>query len=312
MAALPAAVAARPVSHRAAVVMLIVVVVAWGLAWPVNKLILEVLSPLWTAAIRAAIGTAALFVIASASGRLIVPPRADLPVVLSIALLHMVGFVVLSSVGLQLVSTGRSVVLAYTTPLWIVPGARLFLGERITARRALGAVMGLLGLVALFNPLAFDWRDRIAVIRNLALLGAALCWAASILHIRGHPWRSTAFELVPWEGLLATVVLVPVALAVDAWPAVRWTTQLTLLLLYGGIPGMAIAYWATAVASRGLPAVTMSLGLLAAPLLSIVTATLALGEAVSLALLAAVALIIGGVAVGASRRGDSARPPGPG
>jgi drug/metabolite transporter (DMT)-like permease len=302
MSAAPVLTAARPVSHRAAVAMLVVVVIAWGLAWPVNKLILEALSPLWTAAIRAAIGTLALFAIAAATGRLVVPPRADLPVVLSISLLHMVGFVVLSSIGLQLVSTGRSVVLAYTTPLWIVPGARVFLGERITARRALGAVMGLLGLAALFNPLAFDWSDRLAVLGNLALLGAALCWAASILHIRGHRWRSTAFELAPWEGLLATVVLMPAALAVDGWPAVRWTTQLTLLLLYGGIPGMAIAYWATAVASRGLPAVTMSLGLLAAPLLSILTATVALGEPVSAALIAAVVLIIGGVAVGASVR----------
>ena len=300
MAALSAAARARPVSHRAAVVMLIVVVVAWGLAWPVNKLILEQLSPLWTAALRSAIGTVALFVMAGAARRLVLPPRADLPVLFSISLLHMVGFVVLSSIGLQLVATGRSVVLAYTTPVWVVPGARLFLGERITARRAVGAAMGLAGLGALFNPLAFDWTDRVAVLGNLALLGSSLCWAASILHIRGHPWRSTVFDLVPWESLLATAVLLPVALAVDGWPTAHVSMRLALLLLYGGVPATAIAYWATGVASRGLPAVTMSLGLLAAPLISISTATVALGEPLSLALIAAVALIIGGVAVGAT------------
>ena len=36
-----------------------------------------------------------------------------------------------------------------------------------------------------------------------------------------------------------------------------------LLVLYAGIPGSALAYWAVAMASRTLPAVTTSLGLLA-------------------------------------------------
>ena len=291
--------AATGVSRRAAIAMLIVVVLAWGFAWPVNKLILQELSPLWTAGVRAALGTATLFAIMPLAGRLRLPRRHDLPVVLSISLLHMVGFTVLSGIGLQLVSTGRSVVLAYTTPLWIVPGAHLFLRERITPGRALGALMGLAGLGVLFNPLAFDWSDHVAVLGNLALLAAALCWATSILHIRGHRWHATTIDLLPWELLVATVVLVPLALAVDGWPTPHWSTGLVLLLLYGGIPGTAIAYWATAVASRGLPSVTMSLGLLVAPLISITTATLALGESLSWPLLAAMVLIIGGVAAGA-------------
>ena len=282
--------------------MLIVVVLAWGFAWPVNKLILQELSPLWTAGLRAAIATVAMFAIMPLVGRLRVPRRHDMPVVLSISLLHMTGFTVLSGIGLQLASTGRSVVLAYTTPLWVVPGAHLFLGERISVGRALGAVMGLAGLGVLFNPLVFDWGDRAAVLGNLALLGSALCWAASILHIRGHRWHAPTLDLVPWELLIATVVLLPLAYLVDGWPTPRWSTQLFLLMLYGGIPGAAIAYWATAVASRGLPSVTMSLGLLLAPLVSITTATLALGEPLSWPLLVAIVLIIGGVAVGARDR----------
>lgn len=299
MTAPSAALAASGVSRRAALAMLVVVVLAWGFAWPVNKLILQELSPLWTAGLRAALATAVLFCIMPAAGRLRVPRRHDLPVVLSISLLHMIGFTVLSGIGLQLVSTGRSVVLAYTTPLWIVPGAHLLLRERITPGRALGALMGLAGLVVLFNPLAFDWTDSSAVLGNLALLGAALCWAASILHIRGHRWQATTIDLLPWELLVATTILVPVALVADGWPTPHWSGGLVLLLLYGGIPGTAIAYWATAVASRGLPSVTMSLGLLVAPLISITTATLALGETLSVPLLAAIVLIIGGVAAGA-------------
>jgi drug/metabolite transporter (DMT)-like permease len=277
---------------------LLTVVLAWGLVWPVNKVLLESLSPFWLMALRSALATVALFAIAGARGRLAPPPRADVPVVLSITLLHMIGFGVFAAWGLQTVPTGRSVVLAYTTPLWVVPGAALFLGERVTARRLVGVVAGLVGLLVLFNPLAFDWTSGAAVLGNGAILLGALLWAASILHIRAHRWTSTPFDLVPWEMLLATAVLTPLAMVADGTPATGWDGRRLALLLYAGIPGTAVAYWATAAASRALPAVTTSLGLLTTPLVSTVVATLWLREPVPLSLIAAFVLILGGVALG--------------
>jgi drug/metabolite transporter (DMT)-like permease len=251
----------------------------------------------------------ALFALAAARRQLVVPGRGDLPVLLSITLLHMVGFVVLSNVGLQVVPTGRSVVLAYTTPLWVAPGAALFLGEPLTGRRIAGVVVGLLGLVVLFNLLAFDWTDRRTVLGNVAIVGAALLWAASILHIRAHRWRGTPFELVPWETLLATALLFPIAVASGSPPAVEWTGRLGLLILYSSVVGTALAYWAIATASRNLPAVTTSLGLLATPVVSIVVATVWLGEPVGGALVVAVLLILGGVAIGTTGNVDRTTPP---
>jgi drug/metabolite transporter (DMT)-like permease len=281
------------------VLYLVTVVLAWGLVWPVNKVLLESLSPLWLLAVRSAIATVALFAIVGVRGRLTWPSRADLPVVIGIALLHMVGFGLLATWGLQAVPTGRSVVLAYTTPLWVAPGAALFLGERLTARRLGGVAMGLVGLLVLFNPLAFDWSSRAQLLGNGAILLAALLWAASILQIRAHRWRATPFDLVPWEMLLATVILAPLALAAAGPLPPAWDWRLLALLLYTGIPGTAVAYWATAAASRALPAVTTSLGLLATPIVSTVIAALWLGEPVTVSLVAAIVLVLGGVALGA-------------
>ncbi|MGH7313171.1 MAG: DMT family transporter [Candidatus Rokuibacteriota bacterium] len=289
---------AERAEHREGVLFLVIVVVAWGLTWPVNKLILESLSPLWMMALRSAIATVALFAISIALGRLALPPRADVPVLLSITLLHMVGFAVLAAWGLRLVPTGRSVVLAYTAPLWVIPGAVLFLGERLTRRRLAGVVIGLLGLLVLFNPLAFDWTSRDVVLGNGAIIGAAILWAASILHIRGHRWHATPFDLVPWEMLLATVILIPTAVVAADAPAVEWDGRLVALLLYAGVPGTAVAYWATAVASRNLPAVTTALGLLTTPVVSVAAATLWLGEPLTLPLVVAIVLILGGTAIG--------------
>lgn len=285
-------------TRQRALLMLVALVFAWGLSWPANKAILESIPPLWMVALRAGIALVAVFIMALGSGRLAPPPRGDWPVVISIALLHMVGYSLLVSLGLALVPAGRSIVLGYTTPLWVMPGAALFLGERLAGRRAVGMVLGLAGLAALFNPFAFDWADRDAVLGNLSLLIGAAFWAASILHIRGHRWRATPFALVPWEMLIATVVLLLIALAAAPWPEVQWTPRLVALLLFVGIPGTVLPYWASAVASKGLPAITMSLGLLAVPVVGVITATLALGEPLTLPLLLAIALILGGVALG--------------
>ena len=200
-------------ARRQGLLALVIVIVAWGLTWPVNKVVLATLSPLWAVTLRSAIATVALFALTASRGRITLPPRQDLPVLLGITLLHMVGFNLLASWGLGLVPTGRTVVLAYTTPLWVTPGAALFLREPLTVRRLIGVLVGLAGLVALFNPLALDWSDRAVVLGNLAILAGALLWAISILHIRAHRWVSTPFALIPWETLLATALLAPIALS---------------------------------------------------------------------------------------------------
>jgi len=292
-------------SRRQGLLALVTVVLAWGFTWPVNKVVLATLSPLWAVTLRSAIATVTLFALQTMSGRVTRPPRGDLPVLVSITLLHMVGFNLLASWGLGLVPTGRTVVLAYTTPLWVTPASALLLGEPLTRRRVIGVLVGLAGLVSLFNPLTFDWSDRKIVLGNLAVLLAALLWAASIVHIRAHRWISTPFVLIPWETLLTTVILTAIAVAMGPPPSVDWSPTFVALLLYLGIPGTAVAYWAVAMASRHLPAVTTSLGLLATPVVSVITATLWLGEPLTATLVLAVALVLGGVAIGVTGGGTA-------
>jgi drug/metabolite transporter (DMT)-like permease len=271
---------------------------AWGIGWPVNRAILYHLPAATTVAVRNVIAAALLIALAAARRRLVLPDRRDVPVVLSISLLHMTGYAILVTVGLLFVPVGRSIVLAYTTPLWVTPGAALFLGERLTRLRTSGVILGLAGIAVLFNPLAFDWRNGMALIGNGVLLIAAVLWAASILHIRAHRWRTAPFDLIPWEMALSALVLGVLALATDGWPPIAWTPSLAGLMLYSAVPGTVLAFWASAVASRDLPAVTTSLGLLAAPVIGIVTSAVMLGEAPTWSLALAVVLIIGGITLG--------------
>jgi drug/metabolite transporter (DMT)-like permease len=286
-------------SRRAAFLLFALVVFSWGITWPVTKAIVAQVPPLWASTIRSGIAGVALLALLLARGNLIVPKRGDIAVVLNISLLHMVAFAALVAIGLQFITAGRSVVLGYTAPLWVVPGAWLFLGERLTARRAAGVGIGVAGLALMFNPLAFDWGDRNAVLGNGLILLGALCWAVSILHVRAHTWISTPFQLVFWEVLLATAVLLVLALLVEGPPPpIAWSPELVGLFLFASIFGVVVAYWAMAMVNRSLPAVTTSLGILATPVVGTLGSAIALGEPIGMTLLIAMALILGGIAVG--------------
>lgn len=295
-------------SRRAALALFAIVVLAWGVNWTVTKVLVQGIAPLWVTATRTAIAAVVLLALLSATRQLIVPKRGDVPVVLAITLFHMVAFSTLIAIGLKYVPVGRSIVLAYTTPLWVVPAAWLFLREPMTGARLAGVALGLAGIAVMFNPLAFDWSDRQALLGNGVLLLAALCWAVSIVYTRAHKWVSSPFQLVFWQTLLATSILSTLALAIEGPPRIAWTPGVTLAFLYAGVFGTAAAYWAMAMVNRSVPAVTTSLGILATPVVGTAFSAVTLGEAVDAQLLVAMALILGGIALGTIPRAGSPKP----
>lgn len=284
--------------RRQALSLLIVVVLAWGLTWVVSKLLLQYMTPIWAVAARSVVGAAALLALGLALRRVAWPVKADIPVILSVGLLHMGAFAALVSLGLQYVPAGRSVVLAYTTPLWVIPAARVFLGEPIGRGRQLGLALGVLGLAVIFNPLAFDWGNHEAVFGNGLVLLAALCWAANIVYVRAHRWVTPPFELAFWQALLASGVLAAVAWAAEGAPRVLWHADLAWLLGYGGVFGIAVAYWAAVNVNRSLPAGVTAIGLLGVPVVGLLCSAALLHEPLSAPLLLGMALIVAGIAAG--------------
>ena len=280
-----------------AVVLLALLVLVWGGNWPIMKIGLSHIQPLWFCTLRLTLGLISMVLILAPMGRLRLPPRGDWPVMISLGLFNMAAFMVLSNLALLVVPAGRSAILAYSTPLWVAPGAALFLGERLTPGRLAGLALGLGGIVVLFNPLTFDWSDRAAVIGNIMLLVAALVWAGVILHIRRHRWHSSPLDLVPWQMLVG---LGPVALAaamVEGWPAPDGSFELIWTLIYNGTLATAFAYWAAVTVNRLLPALTVSLSFLSVPAFGLVISATLLGERLSLTNIGGLALIAGGVGV---------------
>ncbi|WP_419828626.1 DMT family transporter [Methylobacterium sp.] len=274
------------------------VVVAWSLNWVVIKVAVREITPLWAVAIRTVLAILVLFPALLATGHLVRPPRADLPVVLVIALFHMVAFAALMTVGMTFVPASRAIVLGYTTPLWVAPAAFLFLGERITTRQAIGIAIGLFGLLLLLGPSGLDWGSPAALYGNGLLLLAALSWSVSLVYTRGHRWTATPLQLMPWQCLLASSVLVGLALLVDGAPSPRMSASVLIALAYNGVIGTALGFWAMTVVSRRLPAAKASLGLLATPVLGIGLSAVFLGEGLDPVLVLSAFAILAGVALG--------------
>lgn len=286
-------------SARQAVFLFAIVVFAWGVNWPVTKILVESVPPIWATALRCWIGLAVLIVLGWTRGNLVVPSRGDMPVVLSMSLLHMSAFTTLVAAALQFIPAGKAILLGYTTPLWVAVAAPVCLGERTNAMKWAGVAAGLAGLAVIFHPQSMDWSDAAFLHGCGLIMLASVCWAASIVYARAHRWIATPLQLLPWQVLIAAAVLTFAALLAEGLPAIDWSPRLALLLFYGGVISTALGFWAMSMVNRSLPALTTSLGITATPIVGIAAAAILQGERVGLSLIVAAALILGGIALSA-------------
>jgi drug/metabolite transporter (DMT)-like permease len=292
----------RPLKKGEAIGLFTIVILGWGTNWPVTKLIVENVPPLWSVAFRSWIALAAVLSIQLAAGSFVVPKREDASAVLSVALLHMTAFATLVASGLRFVPASQAIVLGYTTPLWVAAMAPAFLGERLTRVHVAGTAAGLAGLLILFAPQSLHWSGgRTLLGSGLVMLGAVF-WAVNIISLRRHRWIATPFQLLFWQVLIAGLVLPAAAIAIEGWPPFGLTSRLAALLAYSGVIGTALAYWAMSVINKSLPALTTSLGILATPVAGLVSAAIMLGETIEPRLILAAGFVLGGIVIGTMER----------
>lgn len=277
--------------------LLALAILIWGANWPVMKSGLDHIGPLWFSASRFALGALCLFIVQLGTGTLRVPSRRDLPLVISVGLLQMLAFTVLGTFAMLEVDAGRSAVLAYTTPLWVVPAALIFFGERVSRRQVAGVLLGLLGVLALVNPLTLNWSDGALLKANLMLLGGSLVWALCILHMRHSKGDSSAYQLAPWQMLLATVPLLGIAWFFEGPFNGDGSRELWLVALFVGPLATAFCFCAVNAASMWLSSTSMSTAMLGVPVVGLLMSFVFLGEALTADLLFGVVAILGGIAL---------------
>ncbi len=278
-------------------ILLGTVVLVLGLNWPIMATGLRSITPLWMAIFRVTGAALVVVVLGTVSGNLRVPPRRDLPMIVSVGLFRLATVFVLVFTALTLVPAGRASVLVWTTSLWTVPIAAIFLREHMTGWKWSGLATGIMGILILAEPWGSDWTDGNVVLGTGLLLLAAIVGAATAVHIRGHRWTITPLEAMPWQLLVAGVPLVALGLALDGPPVIHWTPQLFWIVIYQGVLGTGLALWAQIVVLRNLSAVSTNLTLMGVPVVGVASSAVALDEDITAALLVGMILIIVAVAI---------------
>ncbi|MBB2178666.1 DMT family transporter [Gluconacetobacter tumulicola] len=276
---------------------LVAAIVIWGANWPIMKAGLSHVSPLWFSSLRFATGAACLFAFQAIQGRVQIPRRADWPFIGSIGLLQMTSFTALGAVAMTHLPAGRSAILSYTTPIWTAPIAIGFFGERATPARTFGILLGVIGVIALVNPFAIDWSNKVILGANAMLLAAAGCWAFCIVHLRHFKANSSAFTLAPWQMTLAALILTCGARIFEGPFTGDGSPAFWAATLFVGPVATAFCFCAVNAASTWLAATTMSMTMLGVPLTGAALSVATLGEAVTPSLLAGASAIAAGIAV---------------
>jgi hypothetical protein len=138
----------------------------------VNKALLAYMSPIWSVALRTYISMLTLFAISLCLTGLVLPARQDLPVLISMVVLHMVAFTILSQLALQWVPAGRSAVLAYTSVLVGPDRRRGLSGRDAVAAPHPGPGARYSGLMAIFDPFHLS----VGAIRTRSSAMPCCCW----------------------------------------------------------------------------------------------------------------------------------------
>lgn len=267
-------------------------VVIWAVSWPVIKVGVATVPPLWFGCLRYVVATICLFAFVAARGDLALPSRSDVRLVATSGALQMGAFSALTGLALTILPPGRAAVLAFSTPLWVVPLAAWRLRESVSKRALLGVGIGLLGVLTIATPALQRGGRQLAAYSML--LAASAAWAISIVVVRGHRFDASPLTLAPWQMLVAAALLCPLAILIEGRPHAIDARGIASLA-YVGPMATAFAYWAVVEAGRVFRASTISMALLATPGLGLLISALTLHETVTTRLAAGIILVAVGI-----------------
>jgi drug/metabolite transporter (DMT)-like permease len=264
----------------------------WGYNWVVMKVAMQYVGPMDFAALRGVLGAALLFGVLSAVGA----PRRPKHVLKTVLLgvFQTAGFVGLISWALNIGSAGKSAVLGYTMPFWVIVFGWPFLPDRLRGWQWPAAGLILAGLVLVLEL----WAGSTDSTSSLLALGAGVSWAISVIIFKKIPVesRNELLSITAWQMVFGMIPLVVIAWLTDERPIV-WSGYFIFALGYNAVGGMAVATLLWLYILQRLPATISGLNALAVPIVGVIAAWIQLGEQPSLAEGAGMLLILAGLAL---------------
>ena len=257
-------------------VLLVFLTLAWGLNWPVMKYGVQSLPPVLFRTICIAGGLAALWAYARWTGVSLAVPAGKWFAVLRLAIPNAIIWHLLVVIALRLLPAGRSAILGYTMPVWVVIAGVLFFHERPTPRQGFGVFCAFAGMVLLLS-------SELSAIAGspqatLLILGAAAAWGYGTHLLRRELREMPTLALTFWMLAMTLVAMMvfTVLFEHDAWrmPLLgEWGS-----IVYNMLLAIAFCHAAWSHLARTLPPVASSLSVMMIPVLGVFSSMWLLGE----------------------------------
>lgn len=276
----------------------------WGYNWVVMKTAVQFASPFQFTALRTTLGAIVLFMVLAITKRPL--KLQEFPTMLVLGLLQTCGFTGLLIWALVNGGAGKTAVLSYTMPFWVMLFAWPVLGERVRGWQWLAVLLAIVGITLVFEPQRFfeagNHYTRATIISMLMALLSGIFWAISAIISKKLNKRRPDLDVLnitAWPMLLGSIPVIVVALILPA-PAIQWHPTFIATVVYSMFLSGAVAWCCWAYSLQHLPAGSATMGSMLAPVIGVLSAWLQLGEVPShIALLGMLLIAIGLVLISA-------------
>jgi drug/metabolite transporter (DMT)-like permease len=204
--------------------------------------------------------------------------------------------------ALALIPIAQVIAIEFTMPLWTALLAAAFLGERLSASRIAAVVLGLIGIVVIMGPGVASFSAGQA-----AALAAAMLLGSAIIITKALTRSDSALTIIFYMFLIQTVIGLPLAISVWAWPPQALWPWVVVV----GVAGSLSHFCLAKAISLADATVVVPMDFLRVPL-SALAGWLLYGEGVTVWLALGSTLILAGNAVNlwraaATQRGNATR-----
>ncbi|WP_400163606.1 DMT family transporter [Brevibacillus sp. TJ4] len=263
-------------------------VLIWGLCWPIYKVALSYTPPILFAGMRTLFGGVlmALFLLPHWKR---IEWRKNWLIYCISAFFNTFLFYGMQTVGLVYLPGGLFSVLVYLQPVLIGVFAWIWLGEKMTALKGGGLVIGFLGVAAIS---ADGFTGSISLFGVVLALLTAIAWALGVIYVKKVSPKVDSLWLIAMQCVIGGLVLSGLGLGMEDVASIEWNGLYLLGLLYGTVLGVPIAFLLYyKLVNEGEASKVASFTFLV-PLIAVLIGTIFLKEAVTVGLCIGLVLIV--------------------
>lgn len=258
---------------RRAVIVMILLVILWGYSWITSKIGLDYASPVDVVALRTGLGILTLLVAIIWTRNSIRPQHWQ--ALLWIGLIQTGAFLLLNTWALSEGGPGKTSVLVFTMPFWVLIFAWPVLHERISGLQWISVALALVGLAFVLEP----WNMSTSLFSKTLAVLAGMCWAIGVVYAKRLHNRAQvdALSFTFWQMIVGMVPILAAQAFVERQPIV-WSGTFIGVTLFNGILATGFGWLAWLYVLHRLPAGTTSLSSLGIPVIAILSSWIQLGE----------------------------------